>query len=129
MSGLFDKLRSEIDKRKAGQEGMRPTDLLTLPPEQRRVMRLLLREVQLSYPEIVTAVSHLPASQQLTPAELDNSLTELTQAGWLIRMGQDELITYRVDLRRKSGSQVASGMWGALEKRMQARKSDRDRGK
>ena len=68
MSGLFDKLRTEIDKRREGEEGMRPTDLLGLPPAQRRVMRLLLREVQMSYPELVTAVANLPASQQFSGA-------------------------------------------------------------
>ncbi|MCP5096230.1 MAG: hypothetical protein GY943_11810 [Chloroflexi bacterium] len=42
-----------------------------------------------------------------------------------IRLGQDELITYRVDLRRKLGSKVASGMWGTLEKRLEERQTRR----
>ncbi len=126
MSRLFEWLQTEIEKRRLGQ-GMRPTDLLTLPPPQRRVMRLLLREVQMSYPDLVTAVSTLPTKQRLTTAELDDSLTQLTQAGWLIRLGQDELITYRVDLRRKPGSKVASSMWGTLEKRLQERQSRREK--
>ncbi len=124
MSGLFDRLRSELEKRRQ-EEGIRPTDLLTLPPAQRRVMKLLLREVQLSYPEIVTAVSTLPAKQRLTPDELNTTLTELTQVGWIIRMGQNELVTYRVDLRHKPGSQVTQGMWGSLEKRLKARQAKR----
>ncbi len=125
MSGLFDQLRSELEKRRQG-EGIRPTDLLTLPPAQRRVMKLLLREIQLSYPEIVTAVSTLPTKQRLTPTELNTTLAELTQAGWIIRMGQDELVTYRVDLRRKPGSRVAQGMWGSLEERLKERQSKRE---
>ncbi len=124
MSGLFDRLRSELEKRRQG-EGIRPTDLLTLPPAQRRVMKLLLREVQLSYPEIVTAVSALPERQRLTLDELDTTLTQLTEASWLICMGQDELVTYRVDLRRKPGSQVAQGMWGMLEKRLKSQQAKR----
>ncbi len=124
MSGLFDRLRSELEKRRQG-EGIRPTDLLTLPPAQRRVMKLLLREVQLSYPEIVTAVSALPEKQRLTSTKLDTTLTELTEAGWVICMGQDELVTYRVDLRRKPGSQVAQDMWGSLEERLKARQKKR----
>jgi len=125
MSGLFDRLRSELEKRHRG-EGIRPTDLLTLPPAQRRVMKLLLREVQLSYPEIETAVSTLPEKQRLTSAQIEITLAELTEAGWIIRMGQDELITFRVNLRRKSGSQVAQDMWGSLAKRLKERQASRE---
>lgn len=126
MSGLFDRLQQEVDKARANR-GMGPADLLTLPLPQRRVMRLLLREVQMSYPEIITAVSHLPPAQYLTIAELDDSLTQLTQNGWLIRMGQDELITYRVDLRRKPGSKIASGMWNTLEKRLKEQQNKQEK--
>ncbi|MEM7331766.1 MAG: hypothetical protein AAF490_06720 [Chloroflexota bacterium] len=124
MSGFFDRLQKEIDKTRA-DSGMRPVDLLTLSAPQRRIMRLLLREVQLTYPEITTAVSNLPDDQQLTAVELDKNLIQLTQDGWLIRMGQDTLSTYRVNLSHKPGSQVGSGMWGALNKRLKEQKDNR----
>ncbi len=124
MSGLFDQLKKQVEKARENQ-GVGPADLLTLPVAQRRVMRILLREIQLSYPDIVTAVSHLPPPQQLTIAELDDALIQLTEAGWLIRMGQAELITYRVDLRRKPGSKVSTNMWGTLEERLQAQQTKR----
>ena len=117
MNKLFARLQSKIDKRNQ-EKGIRPADLLTLPPAQRRVMQLLLREVQLTYPEILTAVSALPPTQRISPEELDSTLSELTKANWLLRMGQDQLITYRVNLQHKPGSKVAADIWFALEDRL-----------
>lgn len=124
MSGLFDHVRAEVEKRRQGQ-GIRPADLLTLPPAQRRVMKLLLREIQLSYPELKTAVSTLPTNQRLTQSELDTTLAELAEAGWLIRMGQADLVSYRANLRRKPGSKISQSMWGKLEGRITEQRENR----
>ena len=121
---LFDNLKSQIEKQKKN-EGIRPTDLLTLAPPLRRVMKLLLREVQMAYPDICEAIEKLPASQALTRETLDNALSELTESGWLIRMGQDKLITYKANLRYKPASKLQHGMWGALDKQLKQRK-DKD---
>ena len=50
MPGVFDRLDKEIkDKQKEG--GITPLDLAELPPALRKIMRLMLRELQMNCPE------------------------------------------------------------------------------
>ena len=124
MSGIFDQLQSEIEKRQPKETGISPADLLTLPPAARRVIRLLLREGHMSYPLLQETIDQLPAPKRLNQTELDEALIYLTQEGWVIQMGQDQLITYKVNLRHKPGSKTT--MWSQVEKRLSQIKTERE---
>ena len=121
MSGLFEELRRKLES-DAGKRGISAWDLAQLPAGQRRVIRLILREVQMAYPELCRATAALPAEQRLEQGELDEVLTRLQEKAWLIRLGQEEVTTYRVNLRRKSGSRLASSIWERLDRQIDARK-------
>jgi hypothetical protein len=116
MAGVFDRLHSEI----GGEEeegGLSILDLADLPPTQRKLMRLMLREVQLTYEELRGAVEAWPEAERMGQEELDEALDVLSKNLWLIRMGEEH-ITYRANLRRKPGSDVARSIWGDLDSRI-----------
>lgn len=117
MNSLFDELRRKIES-DSGQAGISAWELAQLPSPQRRIIRLILREVQMAYPQLRHAVANLPLEQRLEVAELDEALDRLLNQSWLIRMGQDQQISYRVNLRRKAGSRLAASLWEQLGRRI-----------
>lgn len=117
MGGLFDRLQNQLENREK-EGGISALDLATLPPSLRRIMRTMLREVELTYPEIVEAMNTVPEADRLSNSQLDEALATLTKQGWLIQLGMDSVITYKVNLRRKAGSGLTSGIWSALDSRM-----------
>lgn len=113
MAGVFDKLHGEI----GGEEdegGLSILDLADLPGEQRKLMRLMLREVELTEDELREAVADWPEEDRLSDEALDQVLDELSSNLWLIRMGEEQ-VTYRANLRRRAGSQLAKSIWGNLD--------------
>ena len=120
--GLFDRLQKEIEDRGSG--GISPLDLASLPPRLRKIMRLMLREVEMTSLQLKAAIHEWDEIDQLSDEELQSSLDKLTEQGWLIKLGQADLITYKVNLRRKEGSSLQSGIWAALDKKM---KQDEDK--
>jgi hypothetical protein len=119
MNGLFEELRRKLES-DAGKRGISAWELAQLPAGQRRVIRLILREVQMPYPELCRVTAALPAGQRLEQADLDEVLTRLQEKAWLIRLGQGQLTTYRVNLRRKSGSRLANSIWERLDRQIGA---------
>lgn len=113
MPGLFDRLDKEI-KEKQQEGGISPLDLAKLPPSLRKIMRLMLRELQMSYPRMCEVMDTMPESDRLTRDELDSALSSLTEQFWLIRIGEKEKAIYKVNLRRKAGSTLMPGIWSAL---------------
>jgi hypothetical protein len=117
MPGVFDRLNKEIeDKQKEG--GITPLDLASLPPALRKIMRLMLRELQLKYPELCDAMDAMPEKERLTRDDLDDALSTLTQQAWLIRIGEGSKAIYKVNLRRKAGSTIAAGIWSSLDSKL-----------
>ena len=106
MNSVFDRLQKQLEIQKR-EEGISALDLADLPPEMRRIMRLMLREVVLKYTDLIQAVEAMPAAQRLSRDELDSALETLVEQNWLVRYGQGELVSYKVNLRRKAGSQLA----------------------
>ncbi|MCB9111839.1 MAG: hypothetical protein H6634_11380 [Anaerolineales bacterium] len=114
MPGLFDRLDKEIkDSQKDG--GMSPLDIAKLPPSLRKIMRLMLRELQMGYPRMCEVMDAMPEQDRLTRDELDSALSDLTEQFWLIRIGKKEKAIYKVNLRRKAGSTLAAGIWSAID--------------
>jgi len=114
MNGIFDRLQKQIDdKRKEG--GITVLDLAELPPALRKIMKLMLRELQMSYPQLVAAMEQMPEGERLTRGDLDEALEKLVEQAWLIQIGKGNRAIYKVNLRRKAGSKLGESIWQNLE--------------
>jgi hypothetical protein len=122
MSGVFDRLQKQLEL-ESQEGGISPLDLATLPPLLRKIMRQLLREYELTYPEILEWAEDLSDEER---AELDPGLDELTRQFWLIRRGEGERVRYQANLRRKAGSKLTQGVWGALNNRIAAAQAQKN---
>ncbi|MBI3161907.1 MAG: hypothetical protein HYZ23_05330 [Chloroflexi bacterium] len=123
MPGVFDRLNKEIqDKQQEG--GITPLDLASLPPALRKIMRLMLRELQMTYPRLCEAMDEMPEADRLSREDLQSALTTLTEQYWLIRIGEKEKAIYKVNLRRKEGSKLAAGIWSSLNERLKKHPKD-----
>jgi hypothetical protein len=117
MPGVFDRLQNQIEN-KQQEGGITALDLAQLAPPLRKIMRLMLRELELTRPQLGDAMQNLSESDRLSPAELDQALATLTGQFWLIRMGEEPHVTYKVNLRRKAGSTLAKNIWASLDTRL-----------
>jgi hypothetical protein len=117
MPGVFDRLDKDI-KSKQQEGGITALDLVDLPPALRKIMRLMLRELQMSYPRLLEAMDAMPEKERLTPDDLDSALSTLTQQFWLTHIGDGEKAIYKVNLRRKAGSTLAAGIWSNLDDKL-----------
>ena len=123
MPGVFDRLNKEIkDKQQEG--GITALDLVDLPPALRKIMRLMLRELQMTYPRLCEAMDAMPEQERLTRNGLDDALSTLTQQSWLLRIGEGAKAIYKVNLRRREGSKLASGIWSALDSKLKDKPKD-----
>jgi hypothetical protein len=89
-------------------------------------MRLMLREVEMTHEQLREATADMPEADRLSDVELTDALENLTKQSWLIRLGQGDLVTYKVNLKRKGPSTLASGIWATLEDRLSAEKEKKD---
>jgi len=112
--GVFDRLQQQLDIRKR-DEGISALEIADLPPVLRKVIRLLLREVVMKYTDLCANLDAMPQVDRLTRAELDQALKILVEQNWLTCHGEDEFTSYRVNLRRKAGSQLSQDVWSALD--------------
>lgn len=117
MAGVFDRLHGEIGSDEGDEGGLSILDLADLPAGQRKLMRLMLREVELTDRELREAVASWPEEDRMSDDELKTTLDALVSNLWLIRMGEENL-RYRANLRRKPGSAVAKSIWGNLDARI-----------
>lgn len=122
--GIFDQLHDTIGG-EDNEGGISPIELADLPAEQRRIMRHMLREVELPYEELVEWVAGWDEDQQITQEALDLALKALTQNSWLIQRGEDP-ITYEANLRRRAPSKLARSIWANLDKKIEEQRKERD---
>lgn len=120
MPGVFDRLQKEIEN-KQQEGGITALDLADLPPSLRKIMRLMLRELQMDYPRLCEAMDAMPEAERLSRADLDSALDTLTKQFWLIRLGEGKRAIYKVNLRRKSGSTLADGIWSNLDSKLKGK--------
>lgn len=123
MNDLFDRLQGEIDKRNS-DAGISPMDMLELPEHLRMLMRKMLRARNMRKDEIMAFVNTWDEKKRLSPKQLEDSLSELVDQGWLIPLGEGELKGYRVNLRRKKGSQLSNSIWGAIDSKLSKKEEE-----
>ena len=115
MSGsIYDRLQKALDVQKQ-EEGISAGDIAQLPPALRKIMRLMLREIDMTHADICAAMEAMPAADRLDRAALDQAIETLTQQNWLIRRGEGDRTNYTVNLRRKAGSSLGQSFWSALD--------------
>jgi len=120
MNGIFERLQKQIDdKHKEG--GISVLDLADLPPALRKIMRLMLKQLQMNYSQLCQAMEAMPADEQLTRTELNTALNELSDQAWLIQIGKGENAIYKVNLRRKAGSKLGESIWQNLDAKLKDR--------
>lgn len=117
MSSLFDRLQNELEDRDK-EGGITPLDLADLPPRLRKLMRFMLRQVEMTRADLGDAIKSMPEADRLTDEELDQSLEALVKQSWLIALGEGERIRYRVNLRRKKTLDLDASIWNALENKV-----------
>jgi hypothetical protein len=123
--GLFDRLQNQLED--SGKDGgISPLDLASLPPRLRKIMRMMLREVEMTHTQLRDATAKMDEIDRLSDKELKEALDSLTSQSWLVKLGQDDLITYKVNLRRKGPSSLASGIWATLDDKLSHDKKDTD---
>jgi len=110
MSGLFGQGEGRSERQGRGT-GISILDMEALPPALRKIMRLLLRETEMTHGELYEAVAGMPEADRLSQAELDTVLATLSQQQWLLRVDD----TYRVNHRRKARSTLREDIWDALD--------------
>lgn len=121
MSGVFDRLNKKLgDQDDSG--GISPMDLAKLPPVQRQIMRLLLRELDMKDSEVRQAFADMPEDKRPAQADLEDALKELSREGWIIRMGEGDNISYRANIKRKPPSTLAKSIWASLDSRIEESK-------
>lgn len=125
MSGVFDRLSKHIDEQQEQQgEGLSPMEIAKLPPLQRQLVRLLLRELEMTEPDIREAMAGLPEDKRPTDEELSTALKDMAADGWVIRMGEGDVVTYRANLKRKAPSKLAKSIWSSLSNRIEEGKTE-----
>ena len=121
MPGVFDRLQRQIEDKKQ-EGGITALDLADLPPALRKIMRLMLRQLEMTYPQLVEAMSNMPDTEKLSQKDLDEALNTLSQQFWLMRFGEGERATYKVNLRRKAGSSLSQNIWASLDSKIKGEK-------
>lgn len=114
---VFDRLQRQLDIQKR-EQGISALELMDLPPNLRRIMKMMLREVVMKYIHLTQAVAEFPPANRMSPGELDAALKTLVEQNWLIANGEGEFLSYRVNLRRKAGSALDRDIWAALNSRI-----------
>src|SRR5688500_17523957 len=109
MPGVFDRLQRQIEDKKQ-EGGITALDLADLPPALRKIMRLMLRQLEMTYPQLVEAMSNMPDNEKLSPPVMDQALDALSKQFWLMRFGEGSRATYKVNLRRKAGSSLSTNI-------------------
>ncbi len=101
--------------RRGREGGLSMLDLVGLPPAQRTILRLILRQTDISHAELAQALASLPEADRLSQAELDETLDALLQQHFLLRSAGEQDVTFRVNHRRTARSTRRSNIWEALD--------------
>jgi hypothetical protein len=123
MGGVFDRLNNKLGGDQSDSGGISPIELAKLPPVQRQLMRLLLRELEMTDKTLRESIAEMPEDKRPSESDLDMALKELAREGWVIKMGEGDKITYKANIRRKAPSTLAKSLWSALDTKIEETKA------
>lgn len=82
---------------------MNTFDLLgDMPSEQRTIMRLFLRNIEMSLGELQKAIEALPEEKHMNQETIEQTLENLIQKNWVERIEENGEIVYSVVQKRGS---------------------------
>jgi DNA-binding Lrp family transcriptional regulator len=111
MTGLFDRLQSEIETRQR-MEGITPADLLDLSSELRRIVNTITREGEMSLAKIVLELD-------MRPSELRELLDTLVEKGFLKAFEVKGELRYKTFFARRRVREVSLNIWDALSDKVE----------
>lgn len=118
MPSVFDRLSNKLpdpDK----EPGLSPVDIAHLPKHQKSIMRLMIREYELTIIELKKSVGKFREDRKMSEDEMMVALDALETERWLLKVGE-ETIMYRANMKRKAGSKM--DLWADLNGRIKAQK-------
>jgi hypothetical protein len=125
MSGIFDNLNRQIghDPSEDDDAGFTALDLRDMPPQKQAVMRLMVREHEMTYADLLDYLGDMPG--EMSQADLDAVLIELAREQWIIKFGEEN-VRYEVNLRKKRESTLAKSIWGTLDSKIEEQRKLRE---
>ncbi|GIV97447.1 MAG: hypothetical protein KatS3mg057_2104 [Herpetosiphonaceae bacterium] len=104
---------SQEEEQGHAHAGITALDLLELPPILRSIVRLMLRKGEMTLLELHQAAANLAAPDSIDQAEIDKALNTLCQQNWLVRFGEGQNSSYKVNIRKKIGR--PGKIWDSLD--------------
>lgn len=92
--------------------GFNVVEFMDLPPLERGIVRLVLRDITLSHTRLCQTVTR---ERNVDQAGVDEALDHLTLMQWLICHGSGPNKFYRVNTRQRIGSTGAQCIWDDLD--------------
>jgi hypothetical protein len=92
--------------------GFNVVDFMDLPPLERGIVRLVLRDIAINHGRLSQIVTR---ERNIDQASLNDALDHLTLMQWLICQGNGQNKFYRVNTRQKIGSANAQCIWDDLD--------------
>lgn len=81
-------------------------DFMSMPGPMRRLLRMMLKKPVATYKELCEMTDAMPEDRRITREELDKTLVDLIEKGWLVKDEGKEAAnpTYKIHLGAKEGS-------------------------
>jgi hypothetical protein len=114
MPDLFDHLSARIQS--DDSKGISPVDLADLPIEQRQMMLTLLRDSASAFEGV--QLQNLREKLEGKDEHFDETLALLVRNQWLIVLGEEPSLRYRLNFRAKRGSSSDFNLWMVLTDRL-----------
>lgn len=105
--GLFGRLQNEVNAREK-TPGITVADILELPDSLRDVINWMMREIEVSLPEIA---EHFGKDEKSARA----MVASLVEKGFVREIDMKGKLAYRVRLAPKRKSSMHSNLWKALD--------------
>lgn len=97
------------------EAGLSTLVLTHLPPTHRKLIRLILRQVEPTSAELCQAVATWPAGEQLSQAELEEALKLLREQHYLVELGDPADRRYKVSFSRRAHRERTHNLWAAAD--------------
>ncbi len=106
MNSIYEELKRKLGDEFDPNAGFSTLDMIHFPAPVRRIVRIMLRKAEMSHEELHKKIQELPEEKRPSPKEVDDSLEAMIEVGWLERVERDGGNLYRIDMGKKSGSEV-----------------------
>jgi len=116
MKDPSEKKKRTPDDENSG-EGFSFLDMLDLSPQMHQIMHFLVRDTAMAYAPLCEAIRALPEGERLSQGEIDNTLNEMIERGYITKDLLDGQVVYKVNIgRRKTRTNTLDKeIWDSLD--------------